>query len=101
MIECGDDDLKSHLNFAPKNGTYISAPAQNELISAIGEVMLKKITAEVKRAGYFSLLADETTDFSKQEQLSVCLRYYLDDRIIERFLCLEVATEAQTSLEEA
>ena len=47
---------------------------------------LSKITAEVKEASYFTIIADETKDVSKREQLSICLRYVYDDIIHERDL---------------
>ena len=40
------------------------------------------------------MLADETTDFSTKEQLTVCLRYLApDERLVERFLCFAVAPD--------
>jgi len=45
------------------------------LFASDTDVMQRKIVSEVQNAQFFTLLADETTDFSKQEQLSVCLRY--------------------------
>ena len=45
------------------------------------------ICDEVQQAGYLSLMADETKDFSKQEQLATVLRYlYKEGTINERFL---------------
>jgi len=35
----------------------------------------KKIIVKVNRAKIFSVMADETTDVSKQEQMSLCIRY--------------------------
>ena len=34
-----------------------------------------KITTEVKEADQFTIIANETKDISKHEQLSICLRY--------------------------
>ena len=92
MTECKDTVLKEHLEAAGRNATYISSVAQNELIKAIAKA--NSIIAEVKDARFFSLLADETTDFSRQEQLTVCLRYLqLNGGICERFLCFAVAPD--------
>jgi len=49
-------------------------------------MILKKISSEVKKCVYFSILADETKDISKTEQLSIVLRYFFDSEIKERFL---------------
>ena len=46
-------------------------------------------------AHFFTILADETTDFAHKQQLTVCLRYVrLDDCAIpERLLCLGLAPD--------
>ena len=56
--------------------------------------MQEQILREVSETKFFSILADETTDFSRQEQLTVCLRYLTpDERLVERFLCFAVAPD--------
>ena len=85
--------LKDHLESASRNALYISSTAQNELILCIEAVMRKDFVEEIADAKYFALLADETTDFSKQEQLCVCIRYVKDFKIRERFLCFDQATD--------
>ena len=72
----GDETLKEHLSTAGKNGTYISKTIQNELIEAMGCYIQRIICERVKKVKFFSLLCDETTDVSTQQQLSICLRYY-------------------------
>jgi hypothetical protein len=45
-----------------------------------------------------AMLADESTDFSRQEQLSVCLRYVSSDFYVkERFLCFASAPDVTGS----
>ena len=39
------------------------------------KIIRGSICDEVQQAGYFSLMTDETKDLSKQEQLSIVLRY--------------------------
>ena len=67
--------MEEHLKSAGKNATYISKDTQNELISICGEIVSELIVNDVKDAKFFSVLADETTDSSHQEQLCLCLRY--------------------------
>ena len=94
MAECGDQDIKSHLATAKRNATYMSPQSQNQLLSCVGDVMKSAVVQEVKTAGLFSLLADETTDVSGKEQLSVCLRYVLPDSSVrERLLLFEEAPD--------
>ena len=58
---------------------------------------LKAIVTDINAAKYFTIMADETTDFSRQEQLSVCLRYVKNFTIFERFLCFELAPDLTAS----
>ena len=93
MVQCGDEVMKDHLESAPRNALYISSIAQNDLIKCIEAVTRTAIVEEFADAKYFTLLADETTDFSKQEQLCVCIRYVKDFKIRKRFLCFDQATD--------
>ena len=71
MMDCGDDILIKHFKSMAYNATYISPLSQNALIEAAGTFSLRKIILQVQGARYLTLLADETTDFSRTEQLSV------------------------------
>ncbi|XP_011406062.1 PREDICTED: zinc finger MYM-type protein 1-like [Amphimedon queenslandica] len=53
----------------------------------------EQICTSVQKAGYFTLLVDETKDLSKNEQMSFSVRYLDSDRfeIVERFLTFVVA----------
>lgn len=75
-IGAGDKGLESHIQSCGKNASYISNTIQNDLIQCCGEVITSKIAFEIKRAQFFTIIADETTDFSTQEQLSICIRYF-------------------------
>ncbi|KAK5649293.1 hypothetical protein RI129_000322 [Pyrocoelia pectoralis] len=74
-LDSGDQDLKEHLLKAGKNATYISSVSQNEIISSCNDILLPKIVAKVNKAKCFSILADETTDISCVEQMTLCARY--------------------------
>ena len=53
----------------------------------MGKMIRDRISAEVRLSGFFLLMADETKDVSKQEQLSIVVRYVDREGIInERFL---------------
>lgn len=67
--ESGDKDLTRHLNTSQKNALYRSPQIQNE-ISDICEII-----EELKKAKLFAILADETSDIGRVEQVSLCLRY--------------------------
>ncbi|XP_029342185.1 52 kDa repressor of the inhibitor of the protein kinase-like [Acyrthosiphon pisum] len=87
-VDSGDTILEEHLNNGPKNSLYTSPGIQNEIISICGDIIKSKIVQRVNTAECFSVLADETTDIGRIEQMSVCLRYYdqSDKKIREDFL---------------
>lgn len=86
------EDMEHLKKFLESDGRYkyTSSKIQNEIISSCGDLILKKIVKEVNMAGCFSVLADETTDISVKEQLSICVRYVAgsgtDVYLCERFL---------------
>lgn len=91
-ISSGDECLKNHFQSCGKNATYVSWNIQNQIIDACHEIIKSKIVEEIKSAKFFSVLADETTDVSTQEQFTLCVRYVKNDSskqaycIVENFL---------------
>jgi hypothetical protein len=81
-----DDNLRRHLQRAPSNAKMTSKTIQNEVIAVIGNVIRNEILHEVKQAMFFSIIADEVTDVSSKEQLSLCIRYVYNNSISEVFL---------------
>lgn len=75
-IESGDTELREQIVSAPRNACYTYGDIQNQLISGVGAEIKEKIINRVKESGFYTIMADETTDISSTEQLSVCLRYY-------------------------
>ncbi len=53
---------------------YFSNIIQNELIALVGEKTKDAILQKVKKAKYFSVIMDGTSDISHNEQLSLVLR---------------------------
>ncbi|KAI6647735.1 52 kDa repressor of the inhibitor of the protein kinase-like [Oopsacas minuta] len=82
-VDSGDSILEEHLNNSNKNATYVSKTIQNRLIKLCGDQVLEKIVDEVKESIFFSILADETTDSSHQEQLCIVLRYVSSDFVVK------------------
>ena len=80
-----DHVLAQHLERAPQNATYTSKTIQNEMIDVIGTAIRNNITEEVKSSKYYSIIADEVTDCSNKEQLSLSLRYVTDENVREMF----------------
>lgn len=67
--------LQEHLEKSRRNCHYLSPDIQNEFNLLLADAVINKIIAQVKEACHFSLLVDETSDISKQEQVSFILRY--------------------------
>lgn len=80
-----DDIVKNKIN-GPKNARYLHHSIQVEIIHIMANMILNRISSEVKESVYFSVMADETKDISKTEQFSVVVRYYFQGELKERFL---------------
>ena len=65
----------SWLNHLPKHAIYTSSKIQNDLLNIIAGMVCNEISLAVQNAGVFSILADESKDISKQEQMVTVLRY--------------------------
>ena len=48
------------------------AQLQNEMIQLHGLNVQKQIVMELKEAGPYAIIVDETMDISRKEQLSIC-----------------------------
>lgn len=86
-IRSGDDKLKKHLENTSSRSTYIGKNIQVELLDCIGSVIKSKIIQNVKMAGFYAIVFDETTDISCTEQLSLTLRYVHNNEVHEDFMC--------------
>ena len=74
-IDAGDSVLEQHLSTPACNATYTSNTIQNQIISILAAQVIQSIISRVKEAKWFSVIADEVTDVSNKEQLSIVLRY--------------------------
>ena len=75
ISETGNSDLKSVIVNVPKNATYRSKTIQNQIINLVGDKIKSEIIGEIKKSKLFSILADEASDISNKEQMSLVLRY--------------------------
>ena len=83
-----DQTISEKLRHGPRNALYVSPDIQNSLLELMGEMVCGKISTEIDKAGYFTLMADESKDCSTTEQLAIIFRYAnVDNGVIqERFL---------------
>lgn len=71
----GDEFLRSILENEKQHIKYLSHGIQNQIIEICNNIILKQIVSKVNESKCFSILADETTDISTSEQLTLCVRY--------------------------
>ena len=79
-----DKDISDHL----ENSTVFkghSATIQNEILDCVLQIYKNKVIAQVSEAPFIAIIADETTDVSVQNQLSLVIRYIHDYKVVERF----------------
>ncbi|XP_057307639.1 52 kDa repressor of the inhibitor of the protein kinase-like [Hydractinia symbiolongicarpus] len=74
-VRGGDTTLENHLLKCNKNSSYISKTSQNEIINCCADIITENIVSEVKKNKFFTIIADEASDTSNKEQLSLVLRY--------------------------
>ncbi len=54
---------------------YISPVIINEIINMKGQAVLRKILANIQSSVWFSIIADEATDISHDEHMSLSIRW--------------------------
>ena len=65
---------------------WTSPTIQNELLAIMSDLMLERITTEVRKSGYLGIIMDETSDISRTEEVSLCLRYVINGETKENFV---------------
>ena len=58
-----------------KKRDYISPAIVNEIIKICGNTILRQLLVDIRAANYFSLIADEATDISHNEQICIAVRW--------------------------
>ena len=75
------------------NAKYTSPEIQNQVIKLVGSAILDEIIRHVKEAELYAIIADETPDLSRTEQLSILVRYVWNGVVEERLLAVEPMEE--------
>lgn len=75
------------------NAKYTSGTIQNEILECLANMVRDDIVKEVKESEVFSVIADESKDLQKKEQLSLVVRYYYSGAIHESFLDFQHAQD--------
>ena len=74
-VNSGDTVLQKHLREAKDNALYTSKTTQNELLQISANMVRDTIMQRVSASPCWVLMADETTDRAKREQLVIVVRY--------------------------
>ena len=72
-----------------KENVYTSPEIQNEIIKLMGLQVLRSVTADLQASPFLTVMADETTDCSNHEQVTLVLRSITQElEVNEEFLGL-------------
>lgn len=85
QIDNGDELLKLH-EACPSNATYLSTTSTAGFIKSISHLIENNLLARLKASPFYSIMADESTDVSSKEELSVCGRWIENGKAAEHFL---------------
>jgi len=86
-VEAADKQTSDFFLKAARNASYLSWRVRNQIISSMGDAIQKQILSDISQCKWFSILADETTDVSQTDQLSLSVRFIKDTKVHEAFLC--------------
>ena len=91
LLSSHDQIIHDRLENGPKNAKYTSPMIQNSIITIMASQVRRSICSSVRMAGFYSIMADETKDLSKQEQLSIVVHYVESATVKETFLTFLLA----------
>ena len=94
-------ELQCHILHSPRNARYLSPKIQNELIAVNGDMIRRSIVNECNSCLFWSVMADETTDVSTKEQVSVCIRYVRKNSLHKLEVCEEFLGFSSVSIANA
>ena len=69
---------------------YFSKTSSNDFIECLAHIVRMKIKNEIEQAKVYAVLIDESKDNAGKEELSICFRYLVDSKPVERFFCLKM-----------
>lgn len=82
IVSCGCEDLRLFIERAGRNAVYTSKDAVVEFVATIGQWVEKSLLKRLHQAQYFSLMADECTDITTIEELSVLCQWVKMDCLL-------------------
>ena len=98
LISRWNSDVADHLQASEQNPksypSYASPTSQNELINCSAKMLPDTTVARIKKDKFFAICIDTTPDITKEDQLSIIVRYVDDDGSIKEDL-LDVVHAAE------
>ena len=92
--------MEEHLHVTPLKVTYLSKVTTAELLSSISHWIEESLLAQLNSIELIFTMADESTDVSSKQELSICGRWLENGKPVEDFLGIvhdhEVNAEALT-----
>ena len=58
-----------------KSDKYLSHAIQNECLLLLSSHILRSVVSKIRESGCFTIMADECSDVSNKEQLTICIRW--------------------------
>jgi len=81
------EHIRRYGNPGKGNVSYLSSSICDEFIDLLGSNVLRQIISEIKYAKYYGISIDSTPDISHVDQLTLVIRYVLNNgNVVERFL---------------
>ena len=93
QVENGDELLKKHVDDCSGNATYLSKISIAEFIECISYYIEERVLSSLKASPFYSIMADESTDVSSKEELSIFGRWIDNGKAVEHFLGIVRAKE--------
>ena len=79
--------LEETLNTQLQNHAQWTSPSiQNELLKIFADLIIELICKDVRDSGWYGIIIDETSDISRDEQVSFCLSYIANGSKKEAFV---------------
>ena len=75
IVSCGGQTLQTFLDRAGGNAMYTSKMAVVEFVNALGTWVEESLLKRLHKEPFFSIMADECTDITTIEELTICCRW--------------------------
>ena len=97
VVSCGSENLKFFKEKMGKNAMYTSHVAVAEFVEALGTWVEESLLKRLQQASYYSLMADECTDITFVEEMSIFCRW--EEKGIPEEHFLEIVHLSQANAE--